>query len=1691
MAEYNESPEERQENELQVLKAVFMGDCKDTRDDDTWKVQRPLEVIIHLLPLESMGGESEVHTTIDMKISCTQQYPEEVPEVTFENAKGLSNEQVKGLKKRVDQEAKKLIGEVMVLDLAQIVQQFLHDHNKPQMKSFYHEMLSNKKRKEEKAAKEEQKKLDFIKKKQEIQRKQIEEEIQRRQEDLKEENRRRRELMNQEEDKSATKESQSLDQSEDVTTQHEQTSGPKTQSPTLSQHFSPTRRKRQPDPVDTDDRYRARQSSLSRTRHDSDAARRDISSSGLMKTTFYTKGERDVTRGNCVGMSGSGGRMYVALDCSTGELVAICEWVLKWRHSRKSLSLVEDSDREKVAQYMKQVISIEQELHSLLRLEHEGLLHYLAIKYADMHDSIKIEVLQEYDGGCSLVPFIENGIVIPPETLRHYSIDILEALQYLHSKGVVHKDLKAASVFIDSEGRLRLADYSIGKRLSDLYYSANPAKQAVRFNEDKVVGRGGKKGDILKFGMLLLSLTQGDFITEYPFTIPNTLPQKLQDFIAKSVDKDDRARFSAQQLLNHAFILQPDEDNGAANGVDTGVESSTGNEGTNEGLTLDMRFATPKPIDPSKSRLYSEFEELQWLGKGGFGDVIKVRNKLDDCFYAIKRIPLNPKSKEFNKKITREVKLLSRLNHENVVRYYNSWIELCENAGHPSSGSESRTDTESQVNGLDEVKMNLRNSLSSDEVEQLAPKPVEGSQEWSTSFSFEATSRSGIVQEESTDTDCSSDEEDVFGRSFMPYNDSDSDSDIVFESSFRNSNFVGIDYSDFCEESKGNKGVDERNERSESPMGIQYLYIQMEYCEKSTLRNSIDDMLCQDNKRVWRLFREILEGLAHIHLQGMIHRDLKPVNIFLDLNDHVKIGDFGLATTHAFAKLGMFGESAPSEPTSPDRSQEGTGERYTGKVGTALYVSPELQNGKAKSTYNQKVDLYSLGIIFFEMCFPPLKTGMERVQVLGNVRQESIQFPEEFDELQNPDKMHVIRWLLNHDPSKRPTAQELLQSPYMPPPEMEDAQLHEVLRHTMSNKQSSAYRRLLNEIFSQSVTAAADCTYDIDIMKTHSTCQPYLAQRTAYETVCRIFQKHGGVKVNTALLLPKSEMYESNDLCTSLMDTSGALVSLPYDLRVPFARFVARKNITFIKRYSIERVYRARKLFGAHPREVTECAFDIVTNTLGTLFPDAEVLHVVSEIINEIPALQGHNYVIKLNHAKLLKAILVHCGIPVEKHQKVYDIINDVKNEKLTIVQIKTRLCSSLSISNEEADNLYKHINYEGPYSKVNQFLKPITKGKGPNASQAKQGLHELDAVISHAQILGIKLLMEISLGLVYNAQFFCGVMFRFSGEVVHKKKKTIMDVLAVGGRYDKLINHFKVPITTTAVTQVQHAVGVSIAFDKLVSAVQEETESIPSVIDILVCVVGSKPLFKERIKVVRDLWAAGLRADMIYDSTMSWEEIQDYCKEECIPHLVMLKDVESGNVKVHVKSFDTERGVIEKKVMLTELVDYFQQKFQTAKIDLSESCQMYGQKQTNYPAQYNAAETNTANSSNTLPDFKVSYIILEKIPNNVKRRIEGQMMSIVTPVLQQLSPRTNVEVIGVDLTISVLQAVSTLVGGIKDEDDDDDYEMGLTTMTEKNPKIRKYLIKVCDSLRELKTEKKIPVLILYTYKEDRYQVIF
>ena len=74
------------------------------------------------------------------------------------------------------------------------------------------------------------------------------------------------------------------------------------------------------------------------------------------------------------------------------------------------------------------------------------------------------------------------------------------------------------------------------------------------------------------------------------------------------------------------------------------------------------------------------------------------------------------------------------------------------------------------------------------------------------------------------------------------------------------------------------------------------------------------------------------------------------------------------------------------------------------------------------------------------------------------------------------------------------------------------------------------------------------------------------------------------------------------------MTRSGNVVFLPYDLRIPLARYVAKSKISQLRRYSVAPVFREKRIFGLHPTEIIECAFDIITSGPKSAASDAECL---------------------------------------------------------------------------------------------------------------------------------------------------------------------------------------------------------------------------------------------------------------------------------------------------------------------------------------------------------------------------------------------------------------------------------------------------------------------------------------------------
>lgn len=145
----------------------------------------------------------------------------------------------------------------------------------------------------------------------------------------------------------------------------------------------------------------------------------------------------------------------------------------------------------------------------------------------------------------------------------------------------------------------------------------------------------------------------------------------------------------------------------------------------------------------------------------------------------------------------------------------------------------------------------------------------------------------------------------------------------------------------------------------------------MQFCSQKTLANFLSNEEARKGPSgssiggvsipyALSLFLQTCQGVKHVHSQGLIHRDLKPNNVFIDDTGAVKVGDFGL--------------SRASNDSSEVETEIGSTNNYccngeiTAGVGTRSYASPEQMKGG--SDYDSSTDIYSLGIILFELCYP-------------------------------------------------------------------------------------------------------------------------------------------------------------------------------------------------------------------------------------------------------------------------------------------------------------------------------------------------------------------------------------------------------------------------------------------------------------------------------------------------------------------------------------------------------------------------------------------------------------------------------------------------------------------------------------------------------------------------------------------------
>ncbi|XP_077960430.1 mitogen-activated protein kinase kinase kinase kinase 3 isoform X20 [Gasterosteus aculeatus] len=191
------------------------------------------------------------------------------------------------------------------------------------------------------------------------------------------------------------------------------------------------------------------------------------------------------------------------------------------------------------------------------------------------------------------------------------------------------------------------------------------------------------------------------------------------------------------------------------------------------------------------------------------------------------------------------------------------------------------------------------------------------------------------------------------------------------------------------------------------------LWISMEYCGGGSLQDIYHVTGPLSESQIAYMSRETLQGLYYLHNKGKMHRDIKGANILLTDNGYVKLADFGVSAqiTATLAKRKSF-------------------------IGTPYWMAPEVAAVERKGGYNQLCDIWAVGITAIELAeLQPPMFDLHPMRALFLMTKSNFQPPKLKDKVKWTNNFHhFVKLSLTKNPKKRPTAEKLLQHPFVSQP---------------------------------------------------------------------------------------------------------------------------------------------------------------------------------------------------------------------------------------------------------------------------------------------------------------------------------------------------------------------------------------------------------------------------------------------------------------------------------------------------------------------------------------------------------------------------------------------------------------------------------------------------------------------------------
>ncbi|KAF2839676.1 mitogen-activated protein kinase [Patellaria atrata CBS 101060] len=263
---------------------------------------------------------------------------------------------------------------------------------------------------------------------------------------------------------------------------------------------------------------------------------------------------------------GSFGSVYLALHSVTGELMAV-----------KQVEMPAGTRSQIDAKKNNMLEALKHEIGLLRDLKHPNIVQYLGSNSDETH----LNIFLEYVAGGSVATMLVNYGPLGEGLISNFVRQILTGLAYLHSKDIIHRDIKGANILVDNKGMVKISDFGISKRVeASTLLTSGPGKKggprvslqgSVFWMAPEVVKQTAytRKADIWSLGCLIVEMFTGSHphpnctqlqaifkiggSADASPTIPDNASDDAKAFLKRTFENDHEKRPTADELLLSPF----------------------------------------------------------------------------------------------------------------------------------------------------------------------------------------------------------------------------------------------------------------------------------------------------------------------------------------------------------------------------------------------------------------------------------------------------------------------------------------------------------------------------------------------------------------------------------------------------------------------------------------------------------------------------------------------------------------------------------------------------------------------------------------------------------------------------------------------------------------------------------------------------------------------------------------------------------------------------------------------------------------------------------------------------------------------------------------------------------------------------------------------------------------------------------